>query len=630
MEEKNKVIFQFNQNNNSYEIITSLTRDRLNIVIKDSYSQIFENSFNLPELMKISRHFLPTHTIEQIQSYLNSIIEKQMIGIKEGPDALSFILNLVNNDQISIPLLKKMNYDINNFPFVKYNSVTHQNQYKINPNQVIAKSQPVFYNKSSSNNIKFSSIPNPNPIITQSQPILYSKNSSNNIQFSPVSKQPMITQPKSVSPLGANQYPRANNMAQPNITSFSLDENKLANLEKENNLIKIGQEKLKNDIKRLIQEISKLKEENQVYKTDHDSLTNENALLKNENDNYKTQIELYQKENEALKQKLEAYNKDLDAVESQNDQIRKMYEELENEYNQYKSQTEEINKQNEILRVQIEELNNNFTMINQELENIRNENDVFKSNLEQQKKNLNEDMVNRLIQENHLLKKQLEENAYSKKQYQENQNQEQEQEQEQDQEQEQEQEQEREKEEVRDDGENQGEEEEEEKGEIIHNMKELELITNKINRENKKIIINLLYKASVDGDKASVFHSKCDNAKSSIVLVETLNGKRFGGYTTCSWSGNCEDKNDPNAFIFSLDKMETYDNIPGDEAIGCYPKFGPIFLGCQIKIFDNAFTKGGTTFEKELNFNTKEDYELTGGDRVFQIKEIEVYEVIIE
>ena len=162
-------------------------------------------------------------------------------------------------------------------------------------------------------------------------------------------------------------------------------------------------------------------------------------------------------------------------------------------------------------------------------------------------------------------------------------------------------------------------------------MKELELITDKINKDfHKNIIINLLYKASVDGDKASIFHDKCDEAKSTIVLVETLNGKRFGGFTTCSWAGNCEDKNDPKAFIFSLDKMQTYDNIPGDEAIGCYPKFGPIFLGCQIKIFDNALTKGGTTFEKELNFDTKEDYELTGGDRVFQIKEIEVYEVIIE
>ena len=76
--------------------------------------------------------------------------------------------------------------------------------------------------------------------------------------------------------------------------------------------------------------------------------------------------------------------------------------------------------------------------------------------------------------------------------------------------------------------------------------------------------------------------------------------------------------------------METYDNIPGDDAIGCYPKFGPIFLGCQIKIFDNAFTKGGTTFEKELNYKTNEDYEINGGKIKFKIKDIEVYEVIFE
>ena len=235
-------------------------------------------------------------------------------------------------------------------------------------------------------------------------------------------------------------------------------------------------------------------------------------------------------------------------------------------------------------------------------------------------------MLNKLIEENNILKEKVEENEYLKRQIEElryQKRQESQEKEDEDHEQVQERENEQEQE-------NQGGEEEEEKGEIIHDMKELELITDKINKENKKIIINLLYKASVDGDKASIFHQKCDQAKSTIVLVETLNGKRFGGFTTCSWAGNCEDKNDPQSFIFSLDKMETYENIPGDEAIGCYPKFGPIFLGCQIKIFDDAFTKGGTTFEKELNFNTKEDYELTGGDRVFQIKEIEVYEVVIE
>ena len=168
------------------------------------------------------------------------------------------------------------------------------------------------------------------------------------------------------------------------------------------------------------------------------------------------------------------------------------------------------------------------------------------------------------------------------------------------------------------------------KGDIIHDPSELELLTKKINKLNKKLTLNLLYKATADSDKAAAFHAKCDDANSSIVLVETDKGKRFGGYTTCSWRGDCIDKKDEDAFVFSFDKMMTYDNIPGEDAIGCYPKFGPIFLGCQIRIYDNAFTKGGTTFERGLNFDTEEDYELTGGDRSFNVKEIEVYEVIKE
>ena len=589
MEERNKTYYQINRNNITYTIATSLTRDKINIECTVQNSQIYENSLTKQELIKLSKYFQINHSLETIQVYLNSIIAQQKISINQGEEALSFNLILVNNDQISIPLLKRMNNSMSNYPYIKYSSSSQinlpSNQYNINPTPI---TRP----------------------ITQSVPTYYNKNLNlNSIRLSPPINQIKSGEIKSMPTSAGSQYPRADNPIS-NVSKFSLEENKINKLESENKIIKIGQENLKNDIKRLMQEVSKLKEENQVLRTDHNSLTNENSVLKNDNDNYKNQIEIYKKQIEAMQNQYQTYNKDLEAVEAQNDQIRKMYENLESEYNQYKSQTEEVSKENEMLRGQIEELNNNFIVINKELENIRNENDVFKTDLEQQKKNLNEDMVNKLIEENKILKQKLQmQNQNQTQEYQ------------------QESEPEPEKKEEQDERE---EEEVEEKGEIIHDMKELELITNKINKENKKIIINLLYKASADGDKASIFHDKCDGANSTIVLVETLNGKRFGGYTTCSWAGNCEDKNDPNAFIFSFDKMKTYDNIPGDEAIGCYPKFGPIFLGCQIKIFDNAFTKGGTTFEKELNFNTQEDYELTGGDRVFQIKEIEVYEVIME
>ena len=168
------------------------------------------------------------------------------------------------------------------------------------------------------------------------------------------------------------------------------------------------------------------------------------------------------------------------------------------------------------------------------------------------------------------------------------------------------------------------------KGEIIHNIKELGMIIKNINTEGQQVILNLLYKASSDSDRAEVFHKKCDKAKSTLVLIETDKGKRFGGYTSVNWKGKGIKKKDREAFVFSLDNMKVYENIIGEKAIGCYPKFGPIFLGCQIRIYDHAFEKGGSTFKKRLNFNTDEDYVLNGGERLFKIKEIEVYEVIAQ
>ena len=168
------------------------------------------------------------------------------------------------------------------------------------------------------------------------------------------------------------------------------------------------------------------------------------------------------------------------------------------------------------------------------------------------------------------------------------------------------------------------------KGEIIHSMEELIMIIEKINNNNTKMNLNLLYKATADSGKAKIFHKKCDNAESSIVLIETDIGKRFGGFTSVNWRGKCINKKDKKSFVFSLDNMKIYENISEEKAIGCYPKFGPVFLGCQIRIYDNAFKNGGTTCKKGYIFDTHEDYELTGGKREFKIKEIEVYEVIAQ
>ena len=111
----------------------------------------------------------------------------------------------------------------------------------------------------------------------------------------------------------------------------------------------------------------------------------------------------------------------------------------------------------------------------------------------------------------------------------------------------------------------------------------------------------------------------------SLVLIETDKDIRFGGFTTKSWEGNNMKKKDKNAFVFNLENNSIFDIIDDEPAIGCYPKFGPVFFGCQIRIYDDFFSKGGTTCHKGLNYNTKEDYELNNGEQKYLIKDIEVY-----
>ena len=161
---------------------------------------------------------------------------------------------------------------------------------------------------------------------------------------------------------------------------------------------------------------------------------------------------------------------------------------------------------------------------------------------------------------------------------------------------------------------------------IIHKYAEVDDIVSKIQLKLKAgVKFMLLYSASRDGDKAKTFHSKCDSQKMSLVLVETTKGVRFGGFTMKDWGGKCVKKIDNEAFVFNLDTRKCFDVIKNEFAIGGYPKFGPVFFGCQIRIYDDFFKKGGTTCHRTLNYNTKKDYELNNGEQNYIVKEIEVY-----
>ena len=165
---------------------------------------------------------------------------------------------------------------------------------------------------------------------------------------------------------------------------------------------------------------------------------------------------------------------------------------------------------------------------------------------------------------------------------------------------------------------------------IIKKYSEINNVVNKIQEKLKKgAKFKIVYKATELGDRANIFHQKCDNLEMSLIIIETKKGIRFGGFTTRPWEGNCVQKIDNEAFVFSVDKKKIYDVFPNEPAVGCYPKFGPVFFGCQIRIYDNFFTKISTTCQRRLNFKTNVDYELNNGEQSYLVKDIEVYEIEI-
>ena len=67
---------------------------------------------------------------------------------------------------------------------------------------------------------------------------------------------------------------------------------------------------------------------------------------------------------------------------------------------------------------------------------------------------------------------------------------------------------------------------------IINKYAEIDNVVTKIQDIIAKgAKFTLLYKATTHGDKASVFHEKCDSHQMTLILIETNKGIRFGGFT---------------------------------------------------------------------------------------------------
>ena len=153
---------------------------------------------------------------------------------------------------------------------------------------------------------------------------------------------------------------------------------------------------------------------------------------------------------------------------------------------------------------------------------------------------------------------------------------------------------------------------------------------NSINNDSSTIIkTKILYKLSKDGDSIDTFHQKCDNNSPTLLLVETTNGRKFGGYTTCVWSVNKGGKKDGKTFLFSLDEKKMYKKkkeFENQRDIYCRKDAGPTFGGNDL-YFYQTLKKGYSVSpyyfldKNDLAKNIKDD---------FDIKEIEIFKVGFE
>ena len=115
------------------------------------------------------------------------------------------------------------------------------------------------------------------------------------------------------------------------------------------------------------------------------------------------------------------------------------------------------------------------------------------------------------------------------------------------------------------------------KSDIITND-DIDFIKEKLS-PNKKMFLDLIYKCDESNDTPEIFHKQCDGKKNVLVLIETTEGVKFGGFTSIGFNSNSTFTKANSAFIFSVDKRKIYQVKMNKDAIYCGSIYGPCFCG---------------------------------------------------
>ena len=171
--------------------------------------------------------------------------------------------------------------------------------------------------------------------------------------------------------------------------------------------------------------------------------------------------------------------------------------------------------------------------------------------------------------------------------------------------------------------------------EIIRNLDDYEFIRDSLGKISLKMVFNSIY----HGDYAMDVHSRA-NYHHTLVLIETENGNRFGGYTSDNFTPQTFGltstsielfKRDNAAFLFNLDSKKVYNIKPKEaiKALDCDDYFTLCFGEGDLVLRDKFLSTGGiSTFPGYYGDENTQENELTNGEKEFEIKAFEVYNVL--
>ena len=163
---------------------------------------------------------------------------------------------------------------------------------------------------------------------------------------------------------------------------------------------------------------------------------------------------------------------------------------------------------------------------------------------------------------------------------------------------------------------------------IFLNQEENNLVLKQISSNIKSV--KLLFSSKIDGNNINKLKDAYLNKPNLIFAVKTKKGRRFGGYSCETFLDTKFNKNDINAFLFSLDHMKvikpknTNYDIWNDNCDSI--QFGG---GTDLRIFYDFYSNNNYTYQPygSYDYQNCPDY-ILNGEYNFYVVNLEIYQIL--